>query len=43
MQILLVTFNDTTAGIGGSFRTHKRTNGTTDGWTDRREGLNSYI
>ena len=29
-----VTFSDTTAGIGASFRTHARTHTRTDGWTE---------
>ena len=35
-QILLVTFCDTTAGVGASFRTHGRTDGrrTEEGQTD---------
>ena len=31
---LLVTFYDTTAGIGASFWTHKQTEGQMDGQTD---------
>ena len=31
-QFLLVTFSDTTAGNGASFRTHERT----DEWTNER-------
>ena len=41
-QLLLVKFCDTTAGIGASFRTHSRTDETTDGqtegWIDRHGG-----
>ena len=45
-QLLLVTFSDTTAGIGASFRTDARTHGRTDGGggrTDRRGSRNSYL
>ena len=43
-QLLLVTFCDTTAGIGDSFRTHGHTNTRTHGgWTDRRGSQNSYL
>ena len=38
-QLLLVTFFDTTVGIGASFRTDARTHGR----TDRRESQNSYL
>ena len=38
--MLLVTFFDTTAGIGASFRTHGRTDG---GRTDRCGSQNSYL
>ena len=40
-QLLLVTFSDTTAGIGASFRTDARTDGS--GRTDRRGSRNSYL
>ena len=40
-QLLLVTFSDTTAGIGASFRTDARTDG--GGRTDRRGSRNSYL
>ena len=39
-QLLLVTFSDTTAGIGASFRTDAWT---ADGRTDRRGSRNSYL
>ena len=39
-QLLLVTFCDTTAGNGASFRTHARTDG---GRTDRRGIRNNYL
>ena len=44
-QLLLVTFSDTTAGIGASFRTDARTHGrrTDGGRTDRRGSRNSYL
>ena len=45
-QLLLVTFCDTLAGIEVSFgRTEPngRTDGRTNGWTDRRESRNSYL
>ena len=36
-QLLLVTFcNNTTAGIGASFRTQRKMEKQKDGWTDRR-------
>ena len=38
-----MTFCHTTAGNGASFWTHERTNGRTDGWTDRRGSRNSYL
>ena len=34
MQLLFVTFCDTTADNGASFQTHERTNGRTDGQTE---------
>ena len=42
-QLLLVTFCDTTAGIGASFRTHGQQ--TVDGSvrTERRGSHNSYL
>ena len=49
-QLLLVTFSDTTAGIGASFRTDAQTDGrrthgrrTDGGRTDRRGSRNSYL
>ena len=42
-----MTFCDTTAGIGPSFRTHGRNHGRTEprthGWTDKRGSRNSYL
>ena len=44
MQLLLVTFCDTTAGIQVIFRTDgRRTDARTDGRTDRRGSRNSYL
>ena len=40
-QLLLVTFFDTTVGIGASFRTDARTDG--GGRTDRHGSQNSYL
>ena len=37
-KLLLVTFCHPTAETGVSFRTHGRTDGRTERWTDRREG-----
>ena len=34
MRLLLVTFCDTTAGIGGSFQTHRKTDTRSNGQTD---------
>ena len=43
-QLLLVTFCDTSAGIGASFRTDAQTDGgRTDEQTDRRGSRNSYL
>ena len=42
-HLLLVTSCDSPAGIGASLRTHVRTNGLTDGWTDRRDVGNSIL
>ena len=42
-QLLLVTLCDTTAENEASFWTHERTNGMTNGWTDRRGSWNSYL
>ena len=42
-QLLLVTSCDSPAGIGASLRTHVRTYGRTDGWTDRRDVGNSIL
>ena len=43
-QLLLVTYCDTTTGIGASFWTHGRTHRRTDGGrTDRRGSRNSYL
>ena len=40
---LLVTSCDSPAGIGASLRTHVRTDGLTNGWTDRRDVGNSIL
>ena len=42
-QLLLVTTCDSPSGIGASLRTHARTNGLTNGWTDRRDVGNSIL
>ena len=42
-QLLFVTFCDTTSGIEDSVQTHQQNNRRTHGWTDRREGWNSYL
>ena len=43
-QLLLVTFSDTTAGIGASFRTDAQTAADGGGGrTDRRGSRNSYL
>ena len=45
-QLLLVTFCDKSAGIWVSFLTHgniERQKINLEGWTDRREGWNSYL
>ena len=40
-QLLLVTSCDSPAGIGATLRTH--THGLTNGWTDRRDVVNSIL
>ena len=42
-QLLLVTFSDTTAEIGASFRTDARRRTEDGGRTDRRGSRNSYL
>ena len=38
-----MTFCDTIAGNSISFRTHRRTDERTDGWTDKHGSRNSYL
>ena len=42
-QLLLVTFSDTTAGIGASFRTDTRRTDGSGGRTDGRGSRNSHL